>query len=141
MARPYSIDAAALGDKISGSKRLLLYRGISLESRRLLPDILSPSASINGCSVYRVRSLFPVNLPYGISMFLLVISVNHTNTIWKVSSWILLTGKSLLSVPLIQCLGIMLRGIDLRYDNCITNMIMKDNNSRTDKSQLSLLDL
>ena len=93
--RPYSIDAAALGAKISGSKRLLLYRGISLESRRLLPDILSPSASINGCSVYRVRSLFPVNLPYGISMFLLVISVKHTNTIWKVSSWILLTGKSL----------------------------------------------
>ena len=28
-------------------------------------------------------------------MFLLVISVNHTNTIAKVSSWILLIGKSL----------------------------------------------
>jgi hypothetical protein len=40
-----------------------------------------------------VRSHFPVNLPYGVSMFLLVISWNHTNTIWKVSSWIRLTGK------------------------------------------------
>ena len=43
----------------------------------------------------RVRSLFLVNLKYGISMFLLVISVNHTNTIFKVSLWILLTRKSL----------------------------------------------
>ena len=46
------------------------------------------------CSVYRVRSLFPVSPKSGISMFLLVISVNHTNTRFRVSFWILLTGKS-----------------------------------------------
>jgi hypothetical protein len=45
--------------------------------------------------ICRVRSLFLVNLKYGISMFLLVIYVNHTNTIFKVSLWILLTRKSL----------------------------------------------
>jgi len=51
-----------LGDKISGSKRLLLYRGISLESRRLLPDILSPSVcmvSQNGLAHGTKREQYP----------------------------------------------------------------------------------
>ena len=47
----------------------------------------------------RVRSLFPINLKYGISMFLLVyISGNHTNTIFKISLRILLTKKSLSTI-------------------------------------------
>ena len=41
-----------------------------------------------------VRSLFLVNLRYGISLGLLVISVIQTNTISKISYWILLTRKS-----------------------------------------------
>ena len=86
----------ALGDKISGSKRLLFYREISLESRRLFPDILSHI-------VYRVRTLFPANLKSCISMFLMVISVNHTNTRFKVSLWILLAGKSAGSCQGILC--------------------------------------
>jgi len=45
------------------------------------------------------KSLFHVNLKYGISMFLLVyISVNHTNTIFKISLRILLTWKSLSTI-------------------------------------------
>ena len=44
------------------------------------------------------RSLFPVNLKSGMSVFLLVISVNHTHTRFKVSfKRILLTGKSALA--------------------------------------------
>ena len=45
------------------------------------------------------KSLFHVNLKYGISMFLLVyISGNHTNTIFKISLRILLTKKSLSTI-------------------------------------------
>ena len=49
-----------------------------------------------GAVLQRSTAFFLVNLKYGISMFLLVISLIHTNTIFKVSLWILLTRKSLL---------------------------------------------
>ena len=44
--------------------------------------------------MYDEGLLFSINLPYSISMFLLVISVNHTNTIWKVPIRVQLMEKS-----------------------------------------------
>ena len=52
-----------------------------------IPDLASKLA----------RSLFLVNLRYGISLGLLVISVIQTNTISKISYWILLTRKSIIA--------------------------------------------
>ena len=59
-----------------------------------------------------VGSFFLVNLKYGISMFLLVISVNHTYSIFKISLWILLTRKNLLVAGshVSRCIGHIIIG-------------------------------